>query len=76
MYERGPRDSYRRSPFLAEYGKTVVVKFCERYGEDAHRALADAGLTPRLHYCSKVVGGVYMVVMDFGDGLCRRSGRL
>ncbi|KAN0109365.1 hypothetical protein V8E52_009337 [Russula decolorans] len=41
------RDSYRRSLFLTEYqGKTVVVKFCERYGEDAHRAPADAGLAP------------------------------
>jgi hypothetical protein len=68
MYERRHLDSYRRSLFLAEYeGKTVVVKFCERYGEDAHRALADAGLAPRLHYCSKVVGGVFMVVMDFVD---------
>ena len=69
MYESRHRDSYRRSLFLAEYeGKAVVVKFCERYGEDAHRALADAGLAPSLHYCSKVVGGVYMVVMDFVDG--------
>jgi hypothetical protein len=68
MYERRQHESYRRSLFLAEYeGKTVVVKFCERYGEDAHRALADAGLAPRLHYCSKVVGGVFMVVMDFVD---------
>jgi len=69
MYERRDHDSYRRSLFLAEYeDKTVVVKFCERYGEDAHRALADAGLAPRLHYCSKLVGGVFMVVMDFVDG--------
>jgi hypothetical protein len=38
MYEGRRRDSYRRSLFLAEYqGKTVVVKFCERYGEDARR---------------------------------------
>jgi hypothetical protein len=65
MYERRLRDSYRRSLFLAEYqGRTVVVKFCERYGEDAHRMLADAGLAPRLHYCSKVVGGLFMVVME------------
>ena len=69
MYERRHVDSYRRSLFLAEYkGETVVVKFCERYGEDAHRMLADAGLAPRLRYCSKVAGGVFMVVMDFVDG--------
>jgi hypothetical protein len=46
----------------------VVVKFCEQYGEDAHRMLADAGLAPKLHYCSEVVGGVYMVVMEQVDG--------
>ena len=69
MYEKRQRDSHRRSLFLAEYeGKTVVVKFCERYGEDAHRTLADAGLAPKLHYCSEVVGGVFMVVMEQVDG--------
>ena len=69
MYESRHRDSYRRSLFLAEYeGKTVVVKFCERYGEDAHRKLADAGLAPKLHYCSEVVGGVFMAVMEQVDG--------
>ena len=69
MYERRHLDSYRRSLFLAEYeGKTVVVKFCERYGEDAHRMLADAGLAPKLHYCSEMVGGVFMVVMEQVDG--------
>ena len=69
MYERRHHDSYRRSLFLAEYeGKTVVVKFCERYGEDAHRMLADAGLAPKLHYCPEVVGGVFMVVIEQVDG--------
>ncbi len=46
----------------------MVVKFCERYGEDAHRTLANAGLAPKLHYCSEVVGGVYIVVMEQVDG--------
>jgi len=69
MYERRLRDNYRQSLFLAEYqGRTVVVKFCERYGEDAPRVLANAGLAPRLHYCSKVVGGLFMVVMEQVDG--------
>ena len=40
-------DSYRRSLFLTEYqDKTVVDKFCERYGEDTHRAPVNAGLAP------------------------------
>jgi hypothetical protein len=70
-HERRQCDSYRRSLFLVEYeGKTVVVKFCEQYGEDANMALADAGLAPRLHYLFKVVG------IHGGDGLRRRSGRL
>jgi hypothetical protein len=69
MYESRHRNSYRRSLFLAEYkGKTVIVKFCGRHGEDAHRTLADAGLAPNLHYCSEVVGGVFMVVMEQVDG--------
>jgi hypothetical protein len=69
MYERRHCDGYRRSLFVAEYkGKTVVVKFCERYSEDAHRMLADAGLAPKLYYCSEVVGGVFMVVMEQVNG--------
>src|SRR5260370_5117674 len=69
MYERRLRDNYRQSLFLAEYqGRTVVVKFCVRYAEDAPRVLANAGLAPRLHYCSKVVGGLFMVVMEQVDG--------
>jgi hypothetical protein len=69
MYEGRHPDSYRRSLFLAEYGgKAVVVKFCERYSEVAHRLLSDMGLAPTLHYCSRVVGGVFMVVMDLVDG--------
>jgi hypothetical protein len=69
MYEGRHPSSYRRSLFLAEYeGRTVVVKFCERYCEAAHRVLSAAGLAPTLHYCSQVVGGVFMVVMDPVDG--------
>jgi hypothetical protein len=46
----------------------LVVKFCERYGGDAHRMLADACLAPKLYYCSEVVGGVFIVVMEQVDG--------
>jgi hypothetical protein len=57
--------NYRRSIFLAEYDEQpVLVKFCESYSEDAHRTLADLGLAPVLHFCSLVIGDIFMVVMD------------
>ena len=46
----------------------VIVKFTARYHEKAHRILAGAGLAPKLHFCERVVGGLYMVVMDRVDG--------
>lgn len=46
----------------------VIVKFTARYNEVAHRLLAEARLAPRLHYCGRVVGDLYMVVMDRIDG--------
>ncbi|KAJ2935845.1 hypothetical protein H1R20_g1250, partial [Candolleomyces eurysporus] len=49
---------------LDSTGCEVVVKFTARYNEHAHRKLADAGLAPKLHFCGRVVGNVYMVVMD------------
>ena len=62
------RNSYHRSPFLTEYqDKTVVVKFCERYGEDVHGAPAAAGLQlPPLLFKS----GLRCI---HGDGLRRGS---
>ena len=42
----------------------VIVKFTARYNEVAHRVLADAQLAPTLHFCERVIGGLYMVVMD------------
>jgi len=48
--------------------KEVVVKFTARYNEKAHRILAEAGFAPQLHFCGRVVGGLYMVVMDRVDG--------
>jgi serine/threonine protein kinase len=42
----------------------VIVKFCETYGEAAHRRLAAEGLAPSIHYCSRITGGAIMVVMD------------
>lgn len=55
----------RRPLFLAEYKNTpVIVKFCESYGDLAHRTLAAKGLAPTLHFCSRVTGGAVMVIMD------------
>jgi hypothetical protein len=41
-----------------------VVKFTAQYSEDAHRCLANQGLAPPLYFCERVVGGLYMVVME------------
>ena len=63
------KPNYQGSLFIAEYGRIpVLVKFCESYGEAAHRVLAAAGLAPALRYCSQLVGGAFMVMMDLIDG--------
>jgi hypothetical protein len=60
---------YYRTIFRAEYdGKPVLVKFCEKYSEDAHRLVAAAGLAPTLHFCSLIIGDIFMVVMDLVVG--------
>ena len=54
-----PLTASATSPFLARLkssGKMVVVKFVARYGEDAHRLLADADMAPHLLYCGSVDG--------------------
>ena len=51
---------------LAEYGDKTV--FCERYSKAAHRILATASLAPALHFCSVIIGEVFMVVTDPVDG--------
>ncbi|KAF9644456.1 hypothetical protein BDM02DRAFT_947327 [Thelephora ganbajun] len=47
--------------------QVVFVKFAVKYREDAHRLLADQvpPLAPALHFCARIVGGVYMVVMEY-----------
>jgi hypothetical protein len=55
------------SMYIATLGDTdheVIVKFTARYNEAAHRILADAQLAPALHFCERVIGNLYMVVMD------------
>ncbi|EJD00504.1 uncharacterized protein FOMMEDRAFT_159228 [Fomitiporia mediterranea MF3/22] len=46
----------------------VVVKFTAHYHEDAHQMLAEEQLAPTLHCCIHLVGGMYMVIMDYVEG--------
>jgi hypothetical protein len=46
------------------HSRKVVVKFAERYGEQAHRLLAEYHLAPRLHFCKQTQCGLWMIVMD------------
>jgi serine/threonine protein kinase len=45
----------------------VLVKFAAKYHEDAHRLLAGKNppLAPDLYFCNRVIGGMYMVVMEY-----------
>ncbi|KAH9921084.1 hypothetical protein B0H21DRAFT_827183 [Amylocystis lapponica] len=64
-----PTDS-RKALFLAikDDTKLVTVKFTYRYCEMAHRHLADHQLAPSLYFCSRIRGGLWMVVMALADG--------
>ncbi|KAG5649767.1 hypothetical protein H0H81_002109 [Sphagnurus paluster] len=53
---------------LGDIETDVIVKFTPRYSEKAHRLLADAGFAPKLHFCTRVVGGLFMSVMDRVEG--------
>jgi len=58
-------------PYAASAGdastKVVLVKFTAKYNEAGHRLLADHDppLAPILHHCMRVIGGLYMVVMEY-----------
>lgn len=55
--------------FHAVYdGQRVVVKFSAKYNLDAHRAMAEVGLAPKLYFHAQLRGGVHMVVMESIDG--------
>ena len=66
-------DNERHATYLAEWpggpagDKTVVVKFTPKYNEDAHSLLANntPPLAPALHSCTRVIGDLYMVVMEY-----------
>lgn len=49
---------------LVDGNQEVVVKFTATYCKAAHILLAEAGLAPKLYFCERVIGGLYMVVMD------------
>eukprot|EP01054_Gregarina_sp_Poly1_P010045 Gregarina_sp_Poly_1__10044@NODE_674_length_6834_cov_113_052608_g508_i0_p1_GENE_NODE_674_length_6834_cov_113_052608_g508_i0NODE_674_length_6834_cov_113_052608_g508_i0_p1_ORF_typecomplete_len698_score81_65WaaY/PF06176_11/1_5e08Kdo/PF06293_14/9e05RIO1/PF01163_22/9_3e05Pkinase_fungal/PF17667_1/8_7e02Pkinase_fungal/PF17667_1/0_00071Pkinase/PF00069_25/0_00083APH/PF01636_23/0_0017Pkinase_Tyr/PF07714_17/0_1Kinaselike/PF14531_6/0_2_NODE_674_length_6834_cov_113_052608_g508_i01632094 len=49
-------------------GRELVVKFCSRYGETAHRFLARRGWAPRVHCVQEIPGRLRMVVMDRSPG--------
>ncbi|KAI6096220.1 glycosyltransferase family 20-domain-containing protein [Pisolithus sp. B1] len=67
--------------YLAEtkeiYPRKMVVKFITTYGVDAHKMLADAGFTSKLHYFGPIgtdenivlFSELRMVVMDYIEGL-------
>jgi hypothetical protein len=54
---------------LDDTSQEVIVKFTARYNEAAHRLLAEAQLAPKLHFCGRVVGDLYVIVMDRVDGM-------
>ena len=62
--------SERHGVYLARLGSSstvVLVKFTPRYNGFAHRLLAahESPLAPTPHHCLRVIGGLYMVVMEY-----------
>jgi hypothetical protein len=49
--------------------KRVVVKFTATYNEEVHKLLAAEGLAPKLYSCSRVIGNLFMVVMERLEGM-------
>ena len=63
-------DNGRHGMYLARMDtgnstEVVLVKFAARYHEKAHRLLARNNLAPTLHFCTRVIGDMYMVVMEY-----------
>lgn len=65
-----------RARTTTEPAQDIVVKFVDRYGERAHRILADEGLAPKLFFCGSpcfseeqpTYRSLSMVVMEYIDG--------
>lgn len=74
--EDGPDCTTLRAHTLTDPKRDVVVKFVDRYGERAHRLLADHGLAPKLLYCGSPhlkdkdpsYDSLSMIVMGFVEG--------
>ena len=69
--------SPNRMIFLArteDNDKRVLVKFCARYNEQAHRIAEAGGFAPTLHSCVLLDCGFYMVVMEYIEN-CRFWGQ-
>jgi hypothetical protein len=49
-------------------GASVVVKFVDNYGKEAHEILAKENVAPKLYSCQRVLGDVFMVVMEHLEG--------
>ncbi|KAF9481272.1 hypothetical protein BDN70DRAFT_919967 [Pholiota conissans] len=64
----------RHNLFLAKYldhtdnDPDLVVKLAKRYGETAHRRLAEEMLAPKLILCHHVIGNLVVVVMERAKG--------
>ncbi|KAF9068834.1 hypothetical protein BDP27DRAFT_1143789, partial [Rhodocollybia butyracea] len=41
----------------------VLVKFCSPYSSEVHAILAQVNFAPKFLYCTKLTGGVTMIVM-------------
>lgn len=52
---------------LSDTNQEVIVKFTARYNAGAHHLLANDQLAPKLHFCERVIGGLYMVIIDRVD---------
>ncbi len=65
-----------RARTLMEPAQDIVIKFVDRYGQKAHRILADEGLAPKLLYCASPrlnddqpsYQSISMVVMEYIKG--------
>jgi hypothetical protein len=42
----------------------ICIKFVTQYCEEGHEFLAEKGFAPKLHAIKRLLGGLYMVVMD------------
>lgn len=64
------RATIMRGLFVAEGHRAdgtsleVAIKFSPTYNQEAHKFLAEKGHAPALHECRRVLGGMYMIVMD------------